>query len=278
MTNEIIDLKIKAEEIRKRVWELIYDAQSGHAGGDLSSADILTALYFEIMNIDPHNPEDNDRDRYIQSKGHSVEVLWCVLKEKGFISEEDLETFLKPNSLLFGHPNNLVPGVEMNTGSLGHGLSVAVGMAIAGKLDEKEYKAYVLIGDGELAEGSNWEALMAASKYKLDNLVGIIDRNKLQITADTETVMPLEPLNKKLESFGCNVYEIDGNNMEEIIYTLKNLKANGKPHMIIANTIKAKGVSFAENIPEWHHKVPNEDEYLKGLEEICNRIKELKNE
>lgn len=278
MTNEIIDLKIKAEEIRKRVWELIYDAQSGHTGGDLSSADILTALYFEIMNIDPHNPEDNDRDRYIQSKGHSVEVLWCVLKEKGFISEEDLETFLKPNSLLFGHPNNLVPGVEMNTGSLGHGLSVAVGMAIAGKLDEKGYKTYVLIGDGELAEGSNWEALMAASKYKLDNLVGIIDRNKLQITADTETVMPLEPLNKKLESFGCNVYEIDGNNMEEIIYTLKNLKANGKPHMIIANTIKAKGVSFAENIPEWHHKVPNEDEYLKGLEEICNRIKELKNE
>lgn len=278
MKNKTIDLKIIAEEIRKRVWKLIYDAQSGHTGGDLSSADILTALYFEIMNIDPNDSDNSDRDRYVQSKGHSVEVLWCILKEKGFISEEELETFLKPNSLLFGHPNNKVPGVEMNTGSLGHGLSVGVGMAIAAKMDNNDYKTYVLIGDGELAEGSNWEALMAASKYKLDNLIGIIDRNKLQITACTEDVMPLEPLNEKLKSFGCNVYEIDGNNMEEIIDTLKSLKANGKPHLIIANTVKAKGISFAENIPEWHHKVPNEDEYLKGLEEISNRIEELKNE
>lgn len=274
--DDIICLKRKAIEIRMSLIKMIFEAGAGHTGSSLSNADILVALFYHVMNVDPTNPKWEDRDRYIQSKGHAVESYWAVLADKGFFSKEELKTFSQFNSRLIGHPNNKVPGVEMNTGALGHGLSIAVGMALAAKLDGKSYRVFTLMGDGEQAEGSIWEAAMAGSHYKLDNLVGIIDRNRLQITGETTEVMNSEPLAQKWQSFGWEVTEIDGNDMSELITVLKEPPKNiGKPTLILANTIKGKGISLAENVAGWHHYVPSEAEYKHAMAELSDQLEEL---
>lgn len=273
---EIAFLKKKAIEIRKSLLTMIYEARTGHTGGSLSNTDILTVLYYKIMNIDPNNPNWEERDRYVQSKGHSVESLWAILADKGFFPKEELKTFSKFNSRLIGHPNNKVPGIEMNTGSLGHGLPISVGMALAAKMDGKSYRVYTLMGDGEQAEGSVWEGAMAAAQYKLDNLIAIIDRNRLQITTNTEDVMGLEPLGDKWRSFGWEVVEVDGNDVEQLVNVLsKTPKTFGKPTLILANTVKGKGVSFAENQVGWHHRVPTEEEYNLAMEELSKQLEVL---
>jgi transketolase len=273
---EITFLKRKAAEIRMELLTMIYEAKTGHTGGSLSNTDILTVLYYKIMNIDPKKPNWDERDRYVQSKGHSVESYWAILADKGFFLKEELKTFSQFGSRLIGHPNNKVPGVEMNTGALGHGLPIAVGMALAAKLDGKSYKVYTLMGDGEQAEGSVWEGAMAASQYKLDNLVAIIDRNKLQITGSTEDVMGLEPLGDKWRSFGWEVVEVDGNDVEQLVEVFSNTpKVAGKPTMIVANTVKGKGISFAENVGAWHHRVPTKEEYDLAMEELSKQLEVL---
>ncbi|MFK4340780.1 MULTISPECIES: transketolase [unclassified Paenibacillus] len=273
---EIQELKVKAAQIRMDLLTIIHRAKTGHTGGSLSNTDILTALYYEIMNVDPANPKWDDRDRFIASKGHSVESLWCILADLGFFPKEELETYSQFGTRLIGHPNNKVPGIEMNTGALGHGLPISVGMALAAKRDDRPYRVFCLMGDGEQAEGSNWEAAMAGSHYKLDNLIGIIDRNRLQISGATEEVMGLEPLEEKWAAFGWNVVSINGNNMEELLKAFRAApEVAGKPTLIMANTTKGKGVSFAENVPAWHHHVPNDEELELALVEIRATIKEL---
>ncbi|MBU9711227.1 transketolase [Evansella tamaricis] len=273
---ELTFLKRKATEIRKELITMIYESGTGHTGGSLSNTDILTVLYYKIMNVDSKNPNWEDRDRYVQSKGHSVESYWAVLADKGFFPKEELQTFSKFNSRLIGHPNNKVPGVEMNTGALGHGLSIAVGMALAAKLDNKSYKVYTVMGDGEQAEGSVWEGAMAAAQYKLDNLIAIIDRNRLQITGGTEDVMGLEPLGDKWRSFGWEVVEVDGNDIEQLVTVLSdNPKVSGKPLLIVANTVKGKGISFSENQVGWHHRVPTKEEYELAIKELSEQLEVL---
>ncbi len=272
---ETLALQQKALSIRKDVMQLVYNAKTGHTGSDLSCTDLLVALYYDVMAVDPANPDQVDRDQYIQSKGHAAEVLWAVLADRGFIDQTELASFSQFGSRLIGHPNNKVAGVEMNTGSLGHGLPVSVGIALAGKLDGKTYHTYTLMGDGELAEGSVWEGAMAAAHYQLDNLTAIIDRNSLQITGASEQVMGLEPLNEKWQAFGWDVHEIDGNNMEEIVSTLKTPNQPGKPKLVIAHTVKGKGVSFAENQAGWHHKVPTEQELASALEQLSEQMEGL---
>ncbi|MCX7796591.1 MAG: transketolase [bacterium] len=262
-------LENKAREIRRTIVEMIYKARSGHIGGSLSSVDILVALYYKVLKINPKNPNWPDRDRFILSKGHSVEGYYAILADLGFIEKKELETYCKFNSRLTGHPTVKLPGVEANTGSLGHGLSIGVGMALAGKMDAKEYKVYVLMGDGEQAEGSIWEAGMSASHYRLDNLVGIIDRNRLQIGGSTESVMSLEDLSDKWKAFGWSVVETDGHNIKELLDVLENIPITpGKPTLIIAHTVKGKGVSFIENKAEWHHRIPTDEEFAKMMEEL----------
>ncbi|MFK4471211.1 transketolase [Paenibacillus sp. RC73] len=273
---EIQELKVKAAQIRMDLLTIIHRAKTGHTGGSLSNTDILTALYYEIMNVDPANPKWDDRDRFIASKGHSVESLWCILADRGFFQKEELETYSQFGTRLIGHPNNKVPGIEMNTGALGHGLPISVGMALAAKRDDRPYRVFCLMGDGEQAEGSNWEAAMAGSHYKLDNLIGIIDRNRLQISGATEEVMGLEPLEEKWAAFGWNVVSINGNNMEELLKAFRAApEVAGKPTLIMANTTKGKGVSFAENVPAWHHHVPNDKELELALIELKATIEEL---
>lgn len=273
---DIKALERKATEIRKLLVEMIFEAGTGHTGSSLSNADILTVLYYHVMKVDPKNPEWEDRDRYVQSKGHAVESYWAVLADKGFIEKEELKTFSQYGSRLIGHPNNKVPGVEMNTGALGHGLSVSVGMALAAKMDKRSHRVFTLMGDGELAEGSVWEAAMAASQYKLDNLIGIIDRNRLQITGKTAEVMDNEPLDKKWESFGWEVIQVDGHDLEALIRVFDGLPGvAGKPTMIIANTLKGKGISLAEGVPSWHHHVPNKEEYESAMKEFSQRMEAL---
>lgn len=268
-------LRIKALERRKDLIAMIYGAKGGHTGGSLSSLDILVTLYYEIMSIDPKNPRWEDRDRFVLSKGHSVEGYYTILADLGFFPKEELKTYSRYQSRLTGHPTVKVPGVEMNTGALGHGLSTGVGMALAGKMDGRTYKVYVLMGDGEQAEGSVWEAAMAGSHYGLDNLVGIIDRNRLQISGDTEIVMKLECLKEKWNSFGWNVVEVDGHDYGQLIHAFRRIPSvTGKPHLVIASTVKAKGVSFAENNPKWHHRVPDEQQYKQALEELEQQLKE----
>ncbi len=272
----IIELEKKAIEIRKRVFQLIYEAKTGHTGGALSATDMMTALYYSVMNVDANEPEKADRDRFILSKGHSVEPLWCILADKGFIDEEELATFSTFGSRLIGHPNNKVPGIEMNTGSLGHGLSVASGMALAAKMDETDVRVFTIMGDGEQAEGSVWEGAMFAAHYGLDNLVAMIDRNGLQISGTTEEVMSLEPFGDKWRAFGWNVVAVDGNDMAQLVEALSPEKAvKGKPTLIIANTVKGKGISFVENQPAWHHKVPTEEQYLQGIDELNCALEQL---
>ncbi|WP_028552978.1 transketolase [Paenibacillus sp. UNC451MF] len=270
---EIRALQVKATEIRMTLLKMIHRAKTGHTGGSLSNTDILTALYYRIMTIDPLHPKAAERDRFVLSKGHSVESLWAILADRGFFPKEELMTFSQFGTKLIGHPNNKVPGIEMNTGALGHGLSVAVGIALAAKRDGKSYRAFCLMGDGEQAEGSVWEAAMAGAHYKLDNLVGIIDRNRLQISGTNEEVMGLDPLEDKWAAFGWNVVSIDGNDMGALVEAFETVPAvSGKPTLIMANTVKGKGVSFAENVPHWHHHVPNDEELEQALAELTAEL------
>lgn len=266
-------LKNKTIQIRKELLQMIFNAKTGHTGGSLSSVDILVALYYEMMKIDPKNPKWKSRDRFVLSKGHSVEGYYTILADLGFFPKDELNNYCKFNSRLIGHPSVKIPGVEMNTGALGHGLSVAVGMALAGKMDKKDYKVYVLMGDGELAEGSIWEGAMAAGHYKLDNLIGIIDRNHLQISGNTENVMSLENLKEKWRAFGWTVLTVDGNNIEELVKIFRKIPVEkDKPHVIIARTVKGKGIPFIENDAKWHHKVPNEEQLKEALELLDSQL------
>lgn len=264
------ELKIKAKEIRKDIIEQVYLAASGHPGGSLSIADIMAVLYFDELNINPLEPNMEDRDRLILSKGHCSPALYAALAERGFFAKERLKGFRNIESPLQGHPNmNDVPGVDMSSGSLGQGLSVANGIAIPGKMDNKSYRVYCILGDGELEEGQIWEAAMASNKYKLDNLCVIVDNNNLQIDGKIDEVMSPYPIDKKFESFGFNVINIDGNNILEIKKAFKKAKeTKEKPTCIIAKTIKGKGVSFMENKAEWHGKAPNEEQYEQAKQEL----------
>lgn len=274
-----IELKAKAIQIRMDLLKMIHGAKTGHTGGSLSNTDILTALYYKIMKIDQQNPKWTERDRFIASKGHSVESLWCILADLGFFPKEELETFSQFGTRLIGHPNNKVPGIEMNTGALGHGLAISVGMALAAKRDGKSYRVFCLMGDGEQAEGSVWEAAMAGPHFKLDNLVGIIDRNRLQISGSTEEVMGLEPLEEKWTAFGWNVVSIDGNDMQSLVEAFGAVPTvPGKPTLVMANTVKGKGVSFAENNPAWHHHVPNDSQLSQALAELSASLELLSQE
>ena len=270
------ELRLQAEKIRRRIIEIIYLAKAGHTGGSLSSIEVETVLYFYVMNIDPANPQKTDRDRFILSKGHSVEALYATLEARGFLSKEVLDTYGKYQSILAGHPTKKVPGVELNSGALGHGLSVGVGMSIANKMDKKSCKTFVLMGDGEQGEGSIYEAAMAASHYKLDNLAAIIDRNGLQISGTTEEVMTLNPMRERWEAFGWEVHEVNGHCIGELMDTFDNLDFNNKmPKLIISKTIKGNGVSYMENVLKWHHGVPNTEQYEQALKEIDERIERL---
>lgn len=273
---DIEQLEKKAVEIRKATWEMIYRAKTGHTGSDLSCADILVALYYKVMNQTPQTYTSDDRDRYIQSKGHAVEVLYNVLADRGYFPKEDLLTYSQFKSKYIGHPNNHVNGIEMNTGSLGHGLALSVGIAKAAKMDGKDYHTYTLMGDGEQAEGSVWEAAMAAGSFNLDNLTAIIDHNGLQISGKTTDVMNSEPLKDKYEAFGWNVIEVDGNDMGQLVSAFNIKSSNGKPTLILADTVKGKGVSFAENKAEWHHKVPTEEQYQEALDAFNKELEETK--
>lgn len=266
----IEELTKVAIKIRKGIIDAVYSAKSGHPGGSLSIADILTVLYFHEMNIDPKNPDWENRDRIVLSKGHCSPALYSCLANKGYFPVEYLKTFRKIDSYLQGHPDkNKVPGVDMTTGSLGQGLSAANGMAIAGKMDNKDYRVYCILGDGEIEEGQVWEAAMTANKYKLDNLCVIIDNNNLQIDGTIEEVMSSYPIDEKFKSFGFEIIKIDGHDIEEIIKAFevaRNIK--GKPTCIIAKTIKGKGISFMENQVSWHGKAPNEEQYKQAIKEL----------
>lgn len=263
------DLSQIANRLRAETLTMIHRAKSGHTGGSLSSIDILVALHHGLLRLDAQNPKWPQRDRFVLSKGHSIEGYLCVLADLGFFPRSELATFCAPHSRLIGHPNVKVPGIEVATGALGHGLSIATGMALGAKRKGHGWQTYVLMGDGELAEGSVWEAAMAASCYRLDNLTAIVDRNRLQISGDTEDVMPLENLVSKWQSFGWQVAECDGHHIPSIISAIqKGHAAKGKPHLVIAHTRKGKGVSFIENQAGWHHRVPDEQELKRALEEL----------
>ena len=267
---DIGELTKKTVEIRKGIIEAVYHAQSGHPGGSLSVADILAVLYFHEMNIRPEEPKWEDRDRLVLSKGHCSPALYSCLANRGYFPIEDLKTVRKINSYLQGHPDkNKVPGVDMTTGSLGQGLSSANGMAIAGKMNKKDYRVYCILGDGEIEEGQIWEAAMTSSKYKLDNLCVIVDNNNLQIDGTIEEVMSPYPIDEKFRSFGFEIIKIDGHDIEEIIKAFevaKNIK--DKPTCIIAKTIKGKGISYMENQVGWHGKAPNEEQYKEAITEL----------
>lgn len=264
-----LNLKRKSIEYRKNIVRYIYHANAGHTGGSLSCIDILNVLYNYVMNTGPDNFQSADRDRYIQSKGHSVEALFVVLADKGFFAESELETLCKYRSHFIGHPTRKVPGVEQNTGALGHGLPISVGVAIGGRMDEKSFRVFTLLGDGELPEGSNWEAALTAAHYGLDNLCAIIDKNNLQITGRTADVCNTDPIDKKFESFGWSVRNVDGHDIDALKDCFDALPfVKGKPSLIIANTVKGKGVSFMENQLKWHHGVPDERQYEIALSEL----------
>lgn len=273
---QLYELELKANEMRARALRMIYESRTGHLGGSMSVMDILVALYYHKMNINPKRPDMPERDRFILSKGHSVEGLYCILADLGFFPEEELNAYSSFGSRLFGHPTVKVPGVEICSGALGHGEPVAVGMAIGARKAGIDNKTYFIMGDGEQAEGSVWEAAMAGANYKLDNLVGILDRNGLQITGSTEDVMALESLTEKWRAFGWSVREIDGNNMEQIVETLDAVPfEKGKPSLILAHTVKGKGICFAENNHKWHHGVPNEEQYTQAMEVLEKQRQEM---
>jgi len=271
-----LELKTKSIQYRKKLLACIKRAGAGHTGGDLSCLDILNVLYNRILNVSPETFDDPGRDRYIQSKGHSVEALYVVLADKGFFPESDLETLCRYGSPYVGHPTRKIRGIEQNTGALGHGLAFGVGVALAAKMDNAAYRVYTLLGDGELAEGSNWESMMAAAHYRLDNLIAIIDRNTLQITGPTEDVCGLEPLGQKLEAFGWSVVAVDGHDVAALgrVFGGPPLEV-GKPSAVIARTIKGKGVSFMENDPKWHHHVPDDEQYEQAQRELDTLLAEI---
>ncbi|WP_068716794.1 transketolase [Vibrio tritonius] len=266
------ELKRKATSIRKRIVVLNSESPAGgHTGADLSQVEIVTALYFRILNCGPDRLNDPERDIYIQSKGHAAGGYYCCLAEAGYIPTDWLPTYQHPDSKLPGHPvKQKTPGVELNTGALGHGLPVAVGLAIAAKKSGSQRKIYVLTGDGELAEGSNWEAALVAAHYKLDNLIIINDKNKLQLAGFTKDIMNTDPLDQKWQAFGLDVTQCEGNDMASVVSALEGLVDAGKPHVVIANTIKGAGISFIEGRPEWHHRVPKGEEVTSALEELDN--------
>jgi len=269
MTMTVQELKLKSVQYRKTILTIIKNSGAGHTGGSLSCTDILNVLYNRVLNVSPQNFSDPGRDRYIQSKGHSVEALYTVLADKGFYPQAELDTLNRYQSHFVGHPTRKINGIEHNTGALGHGLSVAVGIAIAGKKSGSNYKVYALVGDGELTEGSNWEASMTAAHYKLDNLVVIVDRNGLQITGPTEDVNALEPLEAKFKAFGYAVRSVDGNNVAELVELFEHVPfEKNKPNLILAHTIKGCGVSFMENSVKWHHKVPTDQEFSQAMQEL----------
>ena len=261
--NEIKELEKLAKDNRRNVVKMVYNAKSGHIGGSLSAADIMTVLFHKCMNLKGKNP-----DRFVLSKGHVSPVYYSVLSQMGFIPEEELLTFRKLGSRLQGHPTLKCPGVEVCTGSLGQGVSIACGMAIAHKLDKNPARVYALTGDGELQEGSVWEAFMQASQRGLNNLTIIIDRNRLQIDGSTENIKSLDPLNKKLEAFNWYVIEVDGHNINNIYNAIEKSKTSSKPCAIIASTVKGKGVSFMENNAGWHGKAPNTEDFERAMREL----------
>lgn len=267
---ELKRLSLLAVRIRKHIIEMLYQARSGHPGGSLSAVEAMVALYFHCMRHNPKNPKDPDRDRFILSKGHAAPALYATLAEAGYFDVKELNNLRKINSMLQGHPvSKCTPGVEASTGSLGHGLSFGVGVALAGKLDKKDYRVYVMLGDGETDEGQVWEAAAVASHYRLDNLVAMIDRNYLQIDGHTEKVLRLEPIKDRWSAFGWHVFDIDGHSFPEIIDAIEEAKnIKNKPVMIILNTVKGKGVSFMENNVDFHGVPPNELERNIALEEL----------
>lgn len=273
-------LEILSYDLRKDIVDMIVEAESGHIGGDMSLIDVLITIYFKHMNIIPESVDDPDRDRFILSKGHSVEAYYAVLAALGFLDMEVVKGSLqKFGSQYIGHPNNELPGIEMNTGSLGHGLSVSVGMALAGKMDHRDYRVYTVLGDGELAEGSVWEGVMAGAHFKLDNLCAVIDRNRLQISGSTEDVMAHDCQEERWKSFGWNVIQVDGHNFEELDKAFIEAKSvKDKPTLIIANTIKGYGSSVMEDKAGWHHKVPNGEEYEQIIADFTSRKELLLNE
>ncbi len=274
------NLKAMSFDLRKDVVDMIMSGKGGHIGGDMSCLDILMELYFEQMNIDPKNEDDPDRDRFIMSKGHSVEALYTVLAHKGFFPiESAIEQFSKFGSQFIGHPNNKLPGIEMNSGSLGHGLPVAVGMALAGRMDKRSYRVYTLMGDGELAEGSVWEGFMSGGHYKLDNLCAIIDLNGLQISGTTEKVMNHTELVKQIESFGWNVIEASGHDFKSLKEAFDRAKeTKGRPSAVVVHTVKGYGSAVMENKAGWHHHLPNKEEYDEIIKDFAERKEAALNE
>ncbi|TKI05206.1 transketolase [Martelella alba] len=267
---DVKTLEQKARAVRRHIIRLNADSPAGgHTGADLSQADILTTLYFRILDVAPDRLDDTERDIYIQSKGHAVGCYYCVLAEAGFIPLDWLKTYQHGNSHLPGHPvRQKTPGVELNTGALGHGLPVAVGIALAAKKNRSKRRVFLITGDGELAEGSNWEAALAAAHYKLDNLVIINDKNNLQLAGYTRDIMNTDPLADKWNAFGMAVTECAGNDIASIVACLEGLKQDGKPNVVIAHTLKGAGISFIQGRPEWHHRVPKKDEIDLALEEL----------
>ena len=273
----LTELEKKACDIRADVVTLIHKAGCGHIGGDMSEVEALVALYYKHLNCSPENEADPDRDRFVLSKGHSVETLYCILADRGYFDKAELmDTYSAYGSRFIGHPNNKIPGIEMNSGSLGHGLSVAVGMAKAGKMDGRDYHVYAVLGDGELAEGSVWEGVMAGGHFKLDNLTALVDRNRLQISGSTEDVMRQDSQETRWAAFGWNVIKADGHDFDSLRAALAAAKAEkDRPSVILAKTVKGKGVSFMENDPGWHGKAPNAEQYEQAMAELNAAVEKL---
>ena len=268
---KIAMLKERAKQLRKTAVTMIYEAQSGHPGGSLSAADMVAALYFSEMHIDPQNPNWADRDRFVLSKGHVCPILYSALGILGYFPESVLHTLRQEGSMLQGHPSMVkCPGIDISTGSLGQGAACAVGMALAGKRDSKDYRVFTMVGDGEINEGIVWEAMMCANKYKLDNYIMLFDNNGLQLDGTTDQIMPGLDMSKKAADFGFDVYEIDGHDMAQILDTFDKIRAakNGKPKFINAHTVKGKGVDYMENSLDWHGKAPNKEQYESAMEQL----------
>ena len=278
--SKLKQLKITSAKVRRHIIDAVYNASSGHPGGSLGIADILTVLYNEVLNIDPTNPKMENRDRFVLSKGHCSPALYGILAEKGYFPKEEILKFRKIDSYLQGHPDSKkVPGVDASTGSLGHGISVACGMAISAKLDKKDFRVYTVLGDGELEEGQVWEAAMFAAHYKLDNLIAFVDFNGLQIDGDITKVMSPLPIDEKFKAFGWNVLYIDAHNYEQIISAIEEAKLfKGKPTMILATSIKGKGVSFMEGQASWHGSAPNKEQYEQAVAELDELLRQAEEE
>ena len=278
--NEVKELALTAAKARLLAVEAVHRCASGHPGGSLSVMDALTVLYFHTMHIDPQNPRDPDRDRFVLSKGHCTPALYSVLALRGFYPVEELELFRSIKGHMSGHPDMVnVKGVDMSTGSLGQGISAAVGMALAGKIDSKDYRVYAILGDGELDEGQVWEAAMSADKYHLDNLCAVVDYNKMQIDGTTDDVMPLGDLAAKWAAFGWHVIEVDGHDYAALADAFEQAKTvKGKPTVVLAHTVKGKGVSFMEGVYTWHGKAPNDEQYAQAKSELEAHLKQLEEE